>query len=266
MKDVDKPWNVKRPANTRSNTASTPHVASKGTSLIGHQADLFGSAPAKDLPEAEARLDAIDESDSVPTRVGLEVAIVLPFIVRIALVDVGRACDFEFSTGHMSQVNGSREAQVLCIACHQAGPQPKLEANRQDKAGVQPRMGLNWASSHQQKPLCCSCEMPTSSRSMETMTDGLAFTAKPMLTAGELPSPNVPLVKLAVPVCNKRLNSLAESGATPTSRASFPPARFSAINPRTRPWPEPLSTRAGPTCGQAWVVNVPDAEHQRAAR
>ena len=47
-----------------------------------HQADLFGSAPAKDLPEAEARLDAIGESDSVPTRVGLEVAIVLPLGVR----------------------------------------------------------------------------------------------------------------------------------------------------------------------------------------
>ena len=57
----------------------------------------------------------------VPTRVGLEVVVVLPFIVRIALVDVGRACDFELSTGHMWQVNGSREAQVLCIACHQAG-------------------------------------------------------------------------------------------------------------------------------------------------
>ena len=71
---------------------------------VWHQADLFGSAPAKDLPEAEAILDAIGESDSVPTlptRVGLEVAIVLSFIVRIAFVDVGRACDFEFSTGHM---------------------------------------------------------------------------------------------------------------------------------------------------------------------
>ena len=121
-----------------------------------HQADLFGSAPAKDLPEAEARFDVIGESDSVPTRV-LEVAIVLTFIVRNALVDVGRACDFEFSKGHMWQVNGSREAPVLCIACHQEGPQPPLEANRQHKDGVQRRKGLNWANCHQHWPLCCSC-------------------------------------------------------------------------------------------------------------
>ena len=84
VKDVDKPWNANRPvaenlismwgtekySGTRS--ATSHHAARRVQRHIPvrrakfwHQADLFGSAPAKDLPGAEARLDAISESDSV---------------------------------------------------------------------------------------------------------------------------------------------------------------------------------------------------------